>query len=180
MAKDELTPEKQAALMIARAAILDEVIGEEDRLLTFRQQASERMEAGARVLALAGLLAVSARLLAQARARLALSEGEQRRMAEQMRAAFDSLSQGIGVFGPDGRLTRWNDCFNILLDLPPPMMRAGTPYEAIVEQAAARNAQPDSRIPSDRPPPCREPRRRLRIPARRRATSRPPAAPTTR
>ncbi len=58
-------------------------------------------------------------------------------MAGQMRAAFDSVSQGIGAFTADGRLVRWNERFPLLLGLPNTMMRPGTPYEALAERLAA-------------------------------------------
>src|SRR5271165_31803 len=131
---ERLTEQIQAALA--------SITAEEDRLLALRKVASNTAEARARALALAttllamALLAVSVWLLARERARLAGSEGGQRLLAEQMRTAFDSVSQGIGVFDPDGRLTRWNRCFNVILGVPAPMMRQGTPYEAIAEQAA--------------------------------------------
>ena len=58
-------------------------------------------------------------------------------MAGQVRAAFDSVSQGIGAFSADGRLVRWNERFAGLLGLPDAMMRPGTAYEALAEQLAA-------------------------------------------
>jgi signal transduction histidine kinase len=123
-------------------AILRATITEEDHLLASRDAAAGRSEALARWLALGGtavavvLLALAVVLLSTSRARLAAAEAAQRRLAGQMHTAFESISQGIGVFGPDFVLHGWNDCFNQLLDLPRPMMRDGTPYEAIAEQAA--------------------------------------------
>jgi signal transduction histidine kinase/FixJ family two-component response regulator len=135
-------------LMQRIQAVLTAVIGEEDRLLAGRQQTADRAEADARALALGGavlalaLLALSMWLLARVRSRLALSEADQRLLAEQMRAAFDSLGQGIAVFGPDDRLARWNDRFTILLDLPRQTMRLGMPYEEIAAQAAGAANEP--------------------------------------
>ena len=123
-------------------AVLASITAEEDRLLALRKAASNNSEARARALALGttllamALLAAAVWLLARERARLAATEAGQRLLAEQMRSAFDSISQGIGVFEPDFRLTRWNPCFHVILGVPAPMMRQGTPYEAIAEQAA--------------------------------------------
>jgi signal transduction histidine kinase/CheY-like chemotaxis protein len=75
----------------------------------------------------------AARLLNQAYARSWRAETEQRTLAERLRTSLDSLSQGVGVFGPAHRLRHWNACFQTLLDLPPAMVRAETPYAAFVE-----------------------------------------------
>jgi signal transduction histidine kinase/CheY-like chemotaxis protein len=49
---------------------------------------------------------------------------------------LDSLSQGVGVFGPAHRLRHWNDCFQVLLDLPQAMVRVETPYAAFADHLA--------------------------------------------
>jgi signal transduction histidine kinase/CHASE3 domain sensor protein len=118
------------------------VTAEEERLLELRRNAADRSEALSRWLALGGsglavgLLALSGWLLAQARRQLLLSETDQRVLAGQMRIAFDSISQGIGVFDLNNCLVRWNECFSVLFDMPDPMMHQGVPYEAIVEQVS--------------------------------------------
>ena len=124
-------------------ATLAAMRAEESRLLDARRREGERAETIARYLALGGsalavaLLALGARLLTRSRHQLLASEAEQRVMARQMRAAFDSVSQGIGAFSVDGRIERWNERFPRLLGLPDAMMRPGTPYEALAEELAA-------------------------------------------
>jgi signal transduction histidine kinase/FixJ family two-component response regulator len=136
----QLTAEIEAALAALHA--------EEDRLLDLRKEAADRSEAFTRWLVLSGaafavgLLAMSARFLGQAQAQLTQSEALQRTLAEQMRTAFDSISQGIGAFDADGRLVRWNGCFTTLLSLPRSVVREGAAYEAIVEQAGAATSGP--------------------------------------
>jgi CHASE3 domain sensor protein len=117
---------------------LAEVQREEDLLLAQRRASAVSVEDYTRWIALSagavaiGLLALSVRLLTGARAQIVASESEQRSLAEHMRATFDSISQGVGVFGPDYRLVRWNGCFPTVLNLAEPMPRQGTPYQAIV------------------------------------------------
>ncbi|HXA25431.1 MAG TPA: CHASE3 domain-containing protein [Acetobacteraceae bacterium] len=117
--------------------------GEEQSLLFARRRKGERAETNTRLLALGGsglaivLLAIGARLLTRSRDQLSASEAEQRAMAGQMLAAFDSVSQGIGAFDADSRLVRWNERFTVLLGLPSTLMRPGMPYEALAEQLAA-------------------------------------------
>ncbi len=91
--------------------------------------------AGGTVLAMVILL-WAARLLNQAWRRSSDAEDRQRTLALQLRTTLDSLSQGVGVFGPDHRLRRWNDCFGALLALPRAMVRSGTPYVALAEHTA--------------------------------------------
>ncbi len=122
---------------------LSDVASEEQHLLELRRKWADRAELLARWLALGGsilavaLFALAGWLLAQSHRLLLSSEIEQRTLATQMRTAFDSISQGIGVFDSGGSLMRWNNCFVALLNLPGPMLRQGMPYEAIVEQLAA-------------------------------------------
>jgi signal transduction histidine kinase/CHASE3 domain sensor protein/FixJ family two-component response regulator len=117
---------------------LTQVQREEDLLLAQRRASAVSAEDYTRWIALGagavavGLLALSVRLLTGARAQIVASESEQRSLAEHMRATFDSISQGVGVFGPDYRLVRWNGCFPTVLNLAEPMPRQGTPYQAIV------------------------------------------------
>ncbi len=118
---------------------------EEERLLTERQRAADAAEAMTRWLALAGsllavgLLALSGWLLTRTRRELLQSEAEQRALAAQMRTAFDSVSQGIGVFDSDGHLLRWNDRLTALLDLPAALVQPGAPYARIAEHVASDN-----------------------------------------
>ncbi len=91
--------------------------------------------AGGTVLA-AAILLWAARLLNRAWRRSSEAEGRQRILALQLRTTLDSLSQGVGVFGPDHRLRHWNDCFGVLLALPRAMIRSGTPYAALAEHTA--------------------------------------------
>ena len=122
---------------------LVEFATEEERLLQERQSDADRAQVVAFGLAIGGFLvaigmvSVAGWFLELARKRVESAAAEQLTMAEQMSTAFESVSQGIAVFSPGKELTRWNECFTILLDLPPPMMRPGTPYEAIVAQAVS-------------------------------------------
>jgi signal transduction histidine kinase/CHASE3 domain sensor protein/FixJ family two-component response regulator len=119
---------------------LTEMEEDEDRLLAQRRESAISMEDYTRWIALGagavavGLLALSVRLLTVAQARIIASESEQRSLAEHMHATLDNISQGVGAFGPDYRLVRWNACFPALLNLPGPLMRQGTPYGSIVAQ----------------------------------------------
>ena len=129
-------------------AVLAEMVNQEDHLLAFRQQNAHAAEAATRVLAFGIgalaliLLAVAVRMLGRVRVQLAQAEAHQRQTAEQMRAAFDSVSQGIAAFSADEHLLRLNDGFTALLDLPRAMVRPGTSYDAIAEQAAADAKEP--------------------------------------
>jgi signal transduction histidine kinase/CheY-like chemotaxis protein len=81
----------------------------------------------------------AARLLNQAYGRSYRAETDQRTLAERLRTSLDSLSQGVGVFGPAHKLQHWNECFQTLLDLPPAMVRVETPYAAFSEHLANAN-----------------------------------------
>jgi signal transduction histidine kinase len=84
-----------------------------------------------------GALFWAARMLNQAWSRSNSAEAEQRTVAQQLRTSLDSLSQGVGVFGPDRRLVNWNDCFKVLLDLPNRLVDQGVPYVAIAEHTTS-------------------------------------------
>jgi signal transduction histidine kinase/CheY-like chemotaxis protein len=76
------------------------------------------------------------RMLNDAWKRSQAAETEHRVLAQQLRVSFDSLSQGIAVFDPDRRLLNWNECFQVLLDVPKAMVRVDTPYAAFAEHTA--------------------------------------------
>jgi signal transduction histidine kinase/CheY-like chemotaxis protein len=78
----------------------------------------------------------AARLLNQAWSRSNAAEAAQRALAGRLRASLDSLSQGVAVFGPAYRLRHWNECFQVLLGLPPGLVRVETRYAAFVEFTA--------------------------------------------
>ena len=82
------------------------------------------------------ILLAAARLLNQAWSRSYRSEADQRDLVLRLRTTLDSLSQGVAVFGLDRKLKNWNDCFQVLLDLPKAMVRPGAPYGAFVEHTA--------------------------------------------
>ena len=86
-------------------------------------------------LCLAALL-WAARMMNSAWSRSFAAEREQRLVADRLRTSLDSLSQGVAVFDASLRLTTWNNCFRVLLDLPKPMLRTGRGYEAVVEHVA--------------------------------------------
>ena len=130
------------ALMTQAEAMLATFTDEERALLNVRLAETERRShwvswllGGGTLLALAILL-WAARLLNRAWRRSSDAEDSQRTLALQLRTSLDSLSQGVGVFGPGHRLRQWNDCFVVLLGLPKAMVRAGTPYTALVEHTA--------------------------------------------
>ena len=115
---------------------------EERELLRDRLEASDsrsnwvmRLVIAATAIAILGLL-WAARLLNKAYDRSHRAEAEQGTLAGRLRAALDSLSQGVGVFGPAHKLRHWNDCFQVLLELPPAMVREATPYAAFAEHLA--------------------------------------------
>jgi signal transduction histidine kinase/ActR/RegA family two-component response regulator len=119
---------------------LNAMQAQEQGLLEQRLALVESRGAWVRALVLAGAvvaiaaLLFAARLLNTAWSRSYRIESEQRTLALRLRASLDSLSQGVAVFSADRLLTNWNECFQILLDLPKAMVRAGTPYDAFVEQ----------------------------------------------
>jgi signal transduction histidine kinase/CheY-like chemotaxis protein len=119
---------------------------EEQTLLKQRQsEADNRGEwviilvLGATGIAIIGLL-WAARLLNQAYTRSFRAETDQRTLAQRLRASLDSLSQGVAVFGPNHNLRHWNECFQMLLDLPPAMVRTETPYAAFAEHLVVGDA----------------------------------------
>jgi signal transduction histidine kinase len=122
--------------------VVGRMSAEEDALLTRRLEDASTSDRNARLIAVfgallgAGLLAAAFRLLAVARARLAAAEATQRQLAEQMRAAFDSVTQGIALFDADAKLSRWNRSFKAHLDLPDRLLAPGVPYADIARQAA--------------------------------------------
>ncbi len=112
---------------------------EEQRLLQQRLvSADERNEWVGRLVLATTAMAIlallwAARLQNQAYARSNKAEAVQRTLAQRLQASLDSLSQGVGVFGPAHRLRHWNDCFQVLLDLPPAMVREEAPYAGFAE-----------------------------------------------
>jgi signal transduction histidine kinase/CheY-like chemotaxis protein len=116
---------------------------EEQALLATRQGETDsrgdwvqRLVLAATAIAIVALL-WAARLLNQAFARSYRAETEQRALAARLRASLDSLSQGVGVFGPAHKLRHWNECFQILLGLPSAMLRTETPYAAFADHLTA-------------------------------------------
>jgi len=121
---------------------LSAMTAEEQALLTERLAATDsrgnwvlRLVLSATAIAILGLL-WAARLLNQAYSRSYKAEADQRTLAVRLSTSLDSLSQGVGVFGPARRLRHWNQCFQVLLDLPPAMVRIETPYAAFAEHLA--------------------------------------------
>ncbi len=119
--------------------ILATMLADEQRLLDERLVQNDARATWVRWMVIAGsVLAVltllwAARLLNQAWSRSYRTETEQRAVALRLRTTLDSLSQGVAVFGPDRKLANWNECFQVLLDLPKAMVRRGTTYGAFVE-----------------------------------------------
>ncbi|WP_286159043.1 CHASE3 domain-containing protein [Methylobacterium sp. Leaf456] len=119
--------------------MLAAMLVDEERLLDDRLAQNDARAAWVRWMVIAGsVLAVltllwAARLLNQAWSRSYRTEAEQRALALRLRTTLDSLSQGVAVFGPNRKLANWNECFQVLLDLPKAMVRPGTTYGAFVE-----------------------------------------------
>ncbi|WP_342152046.1 CHASE3 domain-containing protein [Methylorubrum sp. SB2] len=122
--------------------VLAAMLAEEQGLLDTRMVENDARAAWVRWLVLGGavlaalILLLAARLLNQAWSRSHRIEAEQRTLALRLRASLDSLSQGIAVFGADRLMTNWNQCFQVLLDLPKAMLRSGTPYGVFVEHTS--------------------------------------------
>ncbi|AWN37745.1 CHASE3 domain-containing protein [Methylobacterium radiodurans] len=119
--------------------VLAAMLVDEQRLLDARLAQNDARARWVRWLVIGGsALAVltllwAARLLNQAWSRSHKTEAEQRDLALRLRTTLDSLSQGVAVFGPDRKLASWNECFQVLLDLPEAMLRPSTTYAAFVE-----------------------------------------------
>jgi CHASE3 domain sensor protein len=122
--------------------VLATMLAVEQRLLDERLAQNDARAWWVRWLVIAGsalatlTLLWAARLLNQAWSRSYKAEAEQRDLAMRLRTTLDSLSQGVAVFGPEGKLASWNHCFQVLLDLPKAMMRPGAAYGAFVEHTA--------------------------------------------
>lgn len=129
------------ALMERAEALLAGMDVAEQGLLDERIATTRRMAALTRMLTLLAALgavaaiAYAASLLAKARRRATESEAEQRALAERLRAAIDSLSQGVGVFDASLRLVQWNHCFEALTGIGPLPM--GISHDDLVTRAAA-------------------------------------------
>ncbi|CAO4166684.1 CHASE3 domain-containing protein [Methylorubrum aminovorans] len=119
--------------------VLAAMLADEQRLLDARLAQNDARARWVRWLVVAGsvlaalTLLWAARLLNQAWSRSYRTEAEQRDLALRLRTTLDSLSQGVAVFGPDRKLASWNECFQVLLDLPKAMLRPSTTYAAFVE-----------------------------------------------
>ncbi|GJE74941.1 CHASE3 domain-containing protein [Methylorubrum suomiense] len=122
--------------------VLATILADEQRLLDDRLAQNDARAMWVRWLVIGGsaiavlTLLWAARLLNQAWSRSYRSEEQQRDLALRLRTTLDSLSQGVAVFGPDRKLKNWNECFQVLLDLPKAMLRPGTAYSAFVEHTA--------------------------------------------
>ncbi|HET6309335.1 MAG TPA: CHASE3 domain-containing protein, partial [Rhodopila sp.] len=143
---------------------LGAMIADEQALMAERQaQTDQRGEWVRRLALIASAIAIlaliwAARLLNQAYARSTRAEADQRTLAGRLHATLDSLSQGVGVFGQARRLRHWNECFQVLLDLPPAMVRTETPYQAFVDHLTSNGEpllEPEEQVvlnPSDTAP----------------------------
>jgi signal transduction histidine kinase len=130
------------AYMRDAEASLMAMLSDEEKLLAERVAQNDARAGWVRWMVIGGsglailILLAAARLLNQAWSRSYKSEASQRDLVLRLRTTLDSLSQGVGVFGPDQKLKNWNHCFQVLLDLPKAMMRPGTAYAAFVEHTA--------------------------------------------
>ena len=117
--------------------LLSAMTDDEQNLLSARlAEAARRAETVRILVAFGSLLAIgsliwAAWLLNMAWRRSAQAEAEQRVLALRLNTALDSLSQGVGVFGPQRGLRHWNTCFQVLLDVPAATLRVGVPYAAL-------------------------------------------------
>ncbi|NEU14254.1 response regulator [Methylobacterium sp. BTF04] len=128
--------------MRAAEGTLSEMLADEQALLASRHTDSDARAAWVRWLVIAGsglailTLIVAAKLLNDAWSRSFKSEIAQRALVLRLRTTLDSLSQGVAVFGADGKLKHWNGCFQALLDLPKAMVRPGAAYAAFAEHTS--------------------------------------------
>jgi diguanylate cyclase (GGDEF)-like protein len=53
-------------------------------------------------------------------------------------AALSNMSHGLCMFDGEKRLVVWNDCFAEMYQVPPHLLKIGTPYEAIVTDRMSR------------------------------------------
>ena len=122
------------SFMVDVETILDAMTTDESALLQSRMRAADSRGTVVQwLLSVGALIAVAAllwaaKLLNQAWARSYKVETEQRTLALRLRASLDSLSQGVAVFSADWHLVNWNECFQVLLDLPKGMAHPGRPY----------------------------------------------------
>ena len=135
--------------------VLAALLADEQRLLDARLAQNDARARWVRWLVIGGsALAVltllwAARLLNQAWSRSFRTEAEQRDLALRLRTTLDSLSQGVAVFGPDRKLASWNECFQVLLDLPKAMLRPSTASNANADasvKSASDDVSPDRLI----------------------------------
>jgi len=135
-------------LMVDLTNILNEMSNEERALLELRVLQANQVEAVTRWVAAAGaglailMVFLAIRMLQRARTESLALEAQQRQLASHLRTSLDSLSQGLAVFGPDHLLSRWNDRFVELLQLPRPLLVARTPYAALAQQLATMSGGP--------------------------------------
>ena len=120
-------------------ATLSAMTAEEQTLLAQRLvEADRRSQWVVRLVIVSTTLAVlmliwAARALNLAWSRSYKAEKEHWALALRLRTSLASLSQGVAVFGADRRLENWNECFQVLLDLPPAMVHADAPYASFHE-----------------------------------------------
>ncbi|MHC2019936.1 CHASE3 domain-containing protein [Methylobacterium sp. CM6247] len=130
------------AYMKDAEAALATMLADEETLLAERLAQNDARAKWVRWMVVGGsglailILLWAARLLNQAWSRSYKTEAQQRDLVLRLRTTLDSLSQGVAVFGPDSKLKNWNECFQVLLDLPKAMVRPGTPYTAFAEHTA--------------------------------------------
>jgi signal transduction histidine kinase/CHASE3 domain sensor protein/CheY-like chemotaxis protein len=127
------------ALMVRIRALLGDFDAEEARLLDHRLIGASEEEHNTRWLALTGtvlavaLLGVAGRGLSVAVRERQEAEAKERRAAERMRTSINSLSQGVGVFGPELELEDWNGCLGALLGVEADALRAGMSYAELFD-----------------------------------------------
>ncbi len=120
--------------------VLNQVAVAHERLETERQRLLDttsesfvtlRWIAGAVASTGVGGLLITWLMLRRAWGHLVRAETEQRTAALQLRGSLDSLSQGVAVFDPDGRLLNWNMRLRQMLDLPAALLQQGLAYDAL-------------------------------------------------
>ncbi|NPD65842.1 response regulator [Lichenicola cladoniae] len=107
--------------LVSRTSALESVIGSDVHFLAIASSGFAL-----------GLTLIGASLLLRAWTRLRVAEVQQRILAQQLTSGLASFAQGVAVFAADSTLRHWNPKFSDLLDLPPPLLRAGLGYAAIV------------------------------------------------
>jgi PAS domain-containing protein len=98
--------------------------------------------AGLSAIVIAVILTLIVQLLSRqhrsSRQRLALEKQRLERINMHFDAALSNMTQGLCMFDGDKRLVVWNERYAQLYQLPPDLLKVGTPHEAIIADRIMR------------------------------------------